>query len=254
MAAVLKDHGWRARVLADDNAMVDRAAAHRAGIGWWGKNANLLLPGLGSWYVLGSVVTDAPLRGVGRRRGGSLRPVHPLPRRLPHGGDHRARGRRRPAMPVVAPAGRGALPRASSAWRWATGSTAATTARRCARRTAGRRSRDGHGRRAAVGQPARPAPPRRRRRARPRRAVVHPRARGPLRAAQRAGGARATSATATTRSSPRLLHRYLRHADPLLRGARRLGRPPPGTRGSARRARAARTTRYVLEELATAAP
>lgn len=61
MAVVLKEHGWRARVLADDNAMVDRAAAHRAGIGWWGKNANLLLPDLGSWYVLGSVVTDAPL-------------------------------------------------------------------------------------------------------------------------------------------------------------------------------------------------
>ena len=53
--------GWRTRVLVDDNALVDRAAAHRAGIGWWGKNANLLLPGLGSWYVLGSVVTDAPL-------------------------------------------------------------------------------------------------------------------------------------------------------------------------------------------------
>ncbi len=61
VAAVLKAQGWRARVLADDNAMVDRAAAHRAGIGWWGKNANLLLPSLGSWYVLGSVVTDAPL-------------------------------------------------------------------------------------------------------------------------------------------------------------------------------------------------
>jgi epoxyqueuosine reductase len=62
MAAVLQEHGWRARVLADDNAMVDRAAAHRAGIGWWGKNTNLLLPGAGSWYVLGGVVTDAPLR------------------------------------------------------------------------------------------------------------------------------------------------------------------------------------------------
>jgi epoxyqueuosine reductase len=62
VAAVLQEHGWRARVLADDNAMVDRAAAHRAGIGWWGKNANLLLPGAGSWYVLGGVVTDAPLR------------------------------------------------------------------------------------------------------------------------------------------------------------------------------------------------
>jgi len=65
MAALLKADGWRARVLADDNAMVDRAAAHRAGIGWWGKNANLLLPGLGSWYVLGSVVTDAPLARSG---------------------------------------------------------------------------------------------------------------------------------------------------------------------------------------------
>ena len=31
VAALLKEHGWRARVLADDNAMVDRAAAHRAG-------------------------------------------------------------------------------------------------------------------------------------------------------------------------------------------------------------------------------
>jgi epoxyqueuosine reductase len=65
VAQVLKSAGWRARVLADDNALVDRAAAHRAGIGWWGKNANLLLPGLGSWYVLGSVLTDAPLPATG---------------------------------------------------------------------------------------------------------------------------------------------------------------------------------------------
>lgn len=53
--------GWRARVLVDDNALVDREAAYRAGLGWYGKNANLLLPGRGSWFVLGSVVTDAPL-------------------------------------------------------------------------------------------------------------------------------------------------------------------------------------------------
>lgn len=62
---VLRSAGWRTRVLVDDNALVDRAAAHRAGLGWWGKNANLLLPGLGSWYVLGSVLTDAPLRPSG---------------------------------------------------------------------------------------------------------------------------------------------------------------------------------------------
>jgi epoxyqueuosine reductase len=42
--------------------LVDREAAYRAGIGWFGKNANLLIPGHGSWFVLGSVVTDAPLR------------------------------------------------------------------------------------------------------------------------------------------------------------------------------------------------
>jgi len=57
----LRAHGWRTRVLADDNALVDREAAYRAGLGWYGKSANLLLPGRGSWFVLGSVVTDAPL-------------------------------------------------------------------------------------------------------------------------------------------------------------------------------------------------
>ncbi len=67
VAAALKAEGWRARVLADDNALVDREAAYRAGLGWYGKNANLLLPGQGSWFVLGSVVTDAPLAGTGGR-------------------------------------------------------------------------------------------------------------------------------------------------------------------------------------------
>jgi epoxyqueuosine reductase len=57
----LQDDGWRAVVVADDNALVDREAARRAGLGWYGKNTNLLLPALGSWFVLGSVVTDAPL-------------------------------------------------------------------------------------------------------------------------------------------------------------------------------------------------
>jgi epoxyqueuosine reductase len=53
--------GYRAVVVADDNALVDREAAYRAGLGWYGKNTNLLLPGRGSWFVLGAVVTDAPL-------------------------------------------------------------------------------------------------------------------------------------------------------------------------------------------------
>ena len=61
MAAVLRDEGHRAIVLADQNHLVDRAAAHRAGIGWWGKSSNVLVPGVGSLVVLGSVLTDAPL-------------------------------------------------------------------------------------------------------------------------------------------------------------------------------------------------
>lgn len=61
MAEILRAEGYRTRILADDNTLVDRAAAHRAGIGWFGKNANLLIPGRGSWFVLGSLLTDAAL-------------------------------------------------------------------------------------------------------------------------------------------------------------------------------------------------
>jgi epoxyqueuosine reductase len=65
VADSLRADGWRARVVADDNALVDREAAYRAGLGWYGKNANLLLPGQGSWFVLGSVITDAPVPPTG---------------------------------------------------------------------------------------------------------------------------------------------------------------------------------------------
>ena len=57
----LRSDGHRALVFADDNSLVDRAVAHRAGIGWFGKNANVLVPGAGSFFVLGSVVTTARL-------------------------------------------------------------------------------------------------------------------------------------------------------------------------------------------------
>ena len=67
VARRLEVDGWRARVLADDNALVDREAATRAGLGWYGKNTNVLLPGRGSWFVLGSVITDAPLPAATER-------------------------------------------------------------------------------------------------------------------------------------------------------------------------------------------
>ncbi|MFM8815919.1 MAG: tRNA epoxyqueuosine(34) reductase QueG [Actinomycetes bacterium] len=61
IAEVLQADGWSAKVFVDHNAVVDREAAYLAGLGWYGKNANLLINGAGSFFVLGSVITDAPL-------------------------------------------------------------------------------------------------------------------------------------------------------------------------------------------------
>ncbi len=59
VAARLREAGHRAVVLCDDNGIVDREIAYLGGLGWFGKNANLLMPGAGSYFVLGSVITDA---------------------------------------------------------------------------------------------------------------------------------------------------------------------------------------------------
>ena len=61
VAQALREAGHRAVVVADANSLVDRAAAYRAAIGWWGKSSNILVPGAGSLVVLGAVVTDAHL-------------------------------------------------------------------------------------------------------------------------------------------------------------------------------------------------
>ncbi len=50
-----------ARWYVDDGPMLDRAAANRAGIGWFGKNTNILTPEFGSWVFLGQVITDLDL-------------------------------------------------------------------------------------------------------------------------------------------------------------------------------------------------
>ena len=57
----LRKDGHKAVMFADDNAIVDREAAYLAGLGWYGKNANLLIDGAGSWFVLGSIITTAEL-------------------------------------------------------------------------------------------------------------------------------------------------------------------------------------------------
>ena len=45
----------------DDGPLPDRAAAVRAGVGWPGKNTNVLVQGVGSWAFLGEAVVDVDL-------------------------------------------------------------------------------------------------------------------------------------------------------------------------------------------------
>ena len=59
VAEKLESEGFKTIILIDDNALVDREAAYQAGIGWYGKNANILIPKRGSWFVLGSILTNA---------------------------------------------------------------------------------------------------------------------------------------------------------------------------------------------------
>jgi epoxyqueuosine reductase len=53
--------GGEYRVLVDDNDHVDRAAAVRAGIAFYGKNTLAITQRHGSWVVLGAVVTDVEI-------------------------------------------------------------------------------------------------------------------------------------------------------------------------------------------------
>jgi epoxyqueuosine reductase len=61
VAARLRTDGHRATVFADDNSIVDREIAYLAGLGWFGRNANILVPGKGSMLVIGCIVTTADL-------------------------------------------------------------------------------------------------------------------------------------------------------------------------------------------------
>jgi epoxyqueuosine reductase len=53
--------GGAYRVLVDANQHVDREAAARSGVGFYGKNTMLITRRFGSWVVLGTLVTEAEL-------------------------------------------------------------------------------------------------------------------------------------------------------------------------------------------------
>ena len=49
------------RVFVDDSPLLERAVAERAGLGWFGKNTNILTATHGSWVFLGQLLTDLEL-------------------------------------------------------------------------------------------------------------------------------------------------------------------------------------------------
>ncbi len=61
LLAMLREQGHVAKTYVDHGWMLDRAAAARAGLGWLGKNTNLLIPGVGSSVLLAEIVTSAEL-------------------------------------------------------------------------------------------------------------------------------------------------------------------------------------------------
>lgn len=52
--------GVRIESMVDTGALVDRAVAERAGIGWSGKNCSIITPEFGSYVYLGELITNIP--------------------------------------------------------------------------------------------------------------------------------------------------------------------------------------------------
>ncbi len=64
--ALGRELGGEYRVLVDANQHVDREAAARSGVGFYGKNTMLITRRHGSWVVLGTLVTTAELEPTPR--------------------------------------------------------------------------------------------------------------------------------------------------------------------------------------------
>lgn len=62
LSAWLEEHvkGVRIESMVDTGALVDRAVAERAGIGWSGKNCSIITPEFGSYVYLGELITNIP--------------------------------------------------------------------------------------------------------------------------------------------------------------------------------------------------
>lgn len=49
------------RIFVDSAPVMERSWAYKAGIGFWGKNSSLIIPGYGSFFLLGEIFTTAEI-------------------------------------------------------------------------------------------------------------------------------------------------------------------------------------------------
>jgi epoxyqueuosine reductase len=61
LATMLRDHGGEARAYVDTGPILEKPLSALAGLGWQGKNTLLIHPKLGTWLLLGVVVTTLEL-------------------------------------------------------------------------------------------------------------------------------------------------------------------------------------------------
>lgn len=55
-------HDFTARLATDSAPVLEKALAEKAGLGWIGKNTLLLSESAGSWFFLGEILTNLPLK------------------------------------------------------------------------------------------------------------------------------------------------------------------------------------------------
>ena len=127
----------RTRSFVDTGPVLERDLARRAGLGWFGKNTNLINPGLGSFFFIGALFTDAELEIDAPFEADRCGTLHALPRRVPDAGVHRPARARRDALHLLPhDRAQGRDPARDSGRPSASCSTAATSARTSARGTA----------------------------------------------------------------------------------------------------------------------
>ena len=70
------------RVFVDSAPVLDKAWAVRAGLGWMGKNSNILNKNIGSFFFIGEMIIDAEFQYSTHNR--PLRQLYPVYRCLPY--------------------------------------------------------------------------------------------------------------------------------------------------------------------------